>query len=252
MIKFFRRIRQQLITENKFSKYLLYAIGEIVLVVIGILIALSINNWNENNKLNKEEKKMLISLNTDFKENLVRLEKTIALQEKMIKNSKGFIQIMLSENKNVGSDSIANMISRGAQSWWRAEYVTGTYNAILGSGNINVLKNDDLKRILAEFSSEVNSGFEDHEESMNILFEFNKSNASILPYLMLDNQYERLGLVKNEKAISASANEIITNKANLGLLINKTILEGLRTDYQYKIKDYIREILTIIASELEK
>ena len=201
MIKFFRRIRQQLITENKFSKYLLYAIGEIVLVVIGILIALSINNWNENNKLNKEEKKMLISLNTDFKENLVRLEKTIALQEKMIKNSKGFIQIMLSENKNVGSDSIANMISRGAQSWWRAEYVTGTYNAILGSGNINVLKNDDLKRILAEFSSEVNSGFEDHEESMNILFEFNKSNASILPYLMLDNQYERLGLVKNEKAI---------------------------------------------------
>jgi hypothetical protein len=48
MIKFFRKIRQQLLTENKFSKYLLYAIGEIVLVVIGILIALSINNWNNN------------------------------------------------------------------------------------------------------------------------------------------------------------------------------------------------------------
>ena len=50
MIKFFRRIRQGLITENKFSKYLIYAIGEIVLVVIGILIALQINNWNENRK----------------------------------------------------------------------------------------------------------------------------------------------------------------------------------------------------------
>ena len=47
MIKFFRRIRQQLLSENKFSKYLLYAIGEVVLVVIGILIALQINNWNE-------------------------------------------------------------------------------------------------------------------------------------------------------------------------------------------------------------
>lgn len=47
MIKFFRKIRQRLITENKFSKYLFYAIGEIVLVVIGILIALQINNWNE-------------------------------------------------------------------------------------------------------------------------------------------------------------------------------------------------------------
>ena len=46
MIKFFRKIRQRLLTENKFSKYLLYAIGEIILVVVGILIALKINNWN--------------------------------------------------------------------------------------------------------------------------------------------------------------------------------------------------------------
>ena len=46
MIKFFRQIRQQLLTENKLAKYLLYAIGEIILVVIGILIGLQINNWN--------------------------------------------------------------------------------------------------------------------------------------------------------------------------------------------------------------
>ena len=50
MIKFFRKIRQNLLLENKTSKYFSYAIGEIVLVVIGILIALSINNWNEERK----------------------------------------------------------------------------------------------------------------------------------------------------------------------------------------------------------
>jgi hypothetical protein len=50
MIKFFRKIRQKLLSENKFSKYLIYAIGEIFLVVLGILIALQINNWNENRK----------------------------------------------------------------------------------------------------------------------------------------------------------------------------------------------------------
>ncbi|MGB5701083.1 DUF6090 family protein [Muriicola sp.] len=50
MIKFFRKIRQKLLSENKIGKYLTYAIGEIVLVVIGILIALQINNWNENRK----------------------------------------------------------------------------------------------------------------------------------------------------------------------------------------------------------
>ena len=55
MIKFFRKIRQQLLTKNKFSKYLIYAIGEIILVVIGILIALSINNKNEERKLDVVE-----------------------------------------------------------------------------------------------------------------------------------------------------------------------------------------------------
>ena len=69
MIKFYRKIRQRLLTQNKFSKYLLYAIGEIVLVIIGILIALSINNWNENNKLEELKQvyyqQLLIDLNKD-------------------------------------------------------------------------------------------------------------------------------------------------------------------------------------------
>jgi len=62
MIKFFRKIRHKMLTENKFSKYLLYAIGEIVLVVIGILIALQINTWNEYRKQKQVEKQVLKSL----------------------------------------------------------------------------------------------------------------------------------------------------------------------------------------------
>lgn len=66
MIKFFRQIRQRLLAQSKFSKYLLYAIGEIVLVVIGILIALQINNWNESRKLQEE-------IDTYFAQKLVNL-----------------------------------------------------------------------------------------------------------------------------------------------------------------------------------
>jgi|TARA_R110002020_G_scaffold396281_1_gene606303 sensor domain CHASE-containing protein len=55
MIKFFRKIRQRMLSESKFSRYLLYAIGEIILVVIGILIALQINTWNEERKLDRFE-----------------------------------------------------------------------------------------------------------------------------------------------------------------------------------------------------
>jgi len=70
MIKFFRKIRQGLLNENKFSKYLLYAIGEILLVVIGILIAVSINNWNENRKLQNEELNLLEEVKSNLETTL--------------------------------------------------------------------------------------------------------------------------------------------------------------------------------------
>ena len=69
MIKFFRKIRQNLLTENKFSKYLIYAIGEIILVVIGILIALSINKSNEDRKSKIEERAILEAVKTEFEIN---------------------------------------------------------------------------------------------------------------------------------------------------------------------------------------
>jgi len=61
MIKFFRKIRQQLLAEGAVKKYLLYAIGEILLVVIGILIALQINNWNEQQKIAQQTRHYLVA-----------------------------------------------------------------------------------------------------------------------------------------------------------------------------------------------
>ncbi|RIA09724.1 complex I intermediate-associated protein 30 (CIA30) [Flavobacteriaceae bacterium MAR_2010_72] len=74
MIKLFRKIRQRLLTENKFSKYLLYAIGEIVLVVIGILIALQINNWNQNKLEQDALTGYLNSISKNIKEDIKKTE----------------------------------------------------------------------------------------------------------------------------------------------------------------------------------
>ena len=73
MITFFRKIRRQLANENKFLQYSRYALGEIVLVVIGILIALAINNWNENRKERIQEQKVLTELLTSLEHNYSRM-----------------------------------------------------------------------------------------------------------------------------------------------------------------------------------
>lgn len=87
MIKFFRKIRQNLLMENKTRKYFKYAIGEIALVMIGILLALQINNWNESRKDTNREIKILSELKNDLEFNLIEIKETITTTSSRIKSS---------------------------------------------------------------------------------------------------------------------------------------------------------------------
>ena len=104
MINFFKKIKQQLLTENRFSKYLVYAIGEIVLVVIGILIALQLNNWNEVRKIRIQEIKTLKELRSDLLQNINDIDENITF----LKLSKQANEIILHhmENNLPYSDSL--------------------------------------------------------------------------------------------------------------------------------------------------
>jgi predicted Holliday junction resolvase-like endonuclease len=85
MIKFFRQIRYQLMSEHKIGKYLKYAIGEIVLVIIGILIAVSINDWNTDRKLRIEEQAMLKDLRKEVEGNIQLLDEVNEQHERSFK-----------------------------------------------------------------------------------------------------------------------------------------------------------------------
>jgi len=84
MIKFFRRIRQKLLEENRFSKYLLYALGEIILVMIGILLALQVNNWNEGKKAKANEIKLLQELRKDVAFSVSELDTVVIYNQKTL------------------------------------------------------------------------------------------------------------------------------------------------------------------------
>ena len=79
--------------ENKTSKYFKYAIGEIILVVIGILIALQINNWNQNRINDKQEQQILLQLKSEFEENLEELDRKDNMREKMINSAEQLFKI---------------------------------------------------------------------------------------------------------------------------------------------------------------
>ena len=105
MINFFRRIRKQLADDNKPLKYMRYAVGEIVLVVIGILIALSINNWNEGRKDRIVEKSILLELVDNLERNIALIDITNAELIEINKGARTIIEI-IEERKKIVPDTL--------------------------------------------------------------------------------------------------------------------------------------------------
>ena len=104
-----------MLTENKFSKYFLYAIGEIVLVVIGILIALSINNWNENQKAKGTELYVLAEILNNLKEDALLIKGIIAKREEANTSAKNMLVYLKQDTVNVEvlSQDFLNYLSFG-------------------------------------------------------------------------------------------------------------------------------------------
>lgn len=101
MIRFFRSIRQQLMYENKPAKYLKYAVGEVLLVMIGILLALQVNNWNEGRKVDQQGLKLIENLKSDFQRNLESVEEVIAAAEEVKEGLETFLKNAIGDNSSI-------------------------------------------------------------------------------------------------------------------------------------------------------
>ncbi len=98
MSKIFRHIRKLLLTENRFKSYLFYAIGEIVLIVVGILIALEISNWNESNKNEKSIKNLLVLIQDNLNDDKIELENNKAIGDRFLVYWKNVLKENPSDN----------------------------------------------------------------------------------------------------------------------------------------------------------
>ncbi len=146
MIKFFRKIRQNMVKENKLSKYLLYAIGEIILVVVGILIALAINNNNEERKTKIKELNYLSGIKSDLNLNLIELKTHITIRETSVSSAETVLDF-INNKKEVILDEF-NFNSLNVQVWYPLKKNDNTYRELINSGNLAIISNDSIKKIL--------------------------------------------------------------------------------------------------------
>ncbi|WP_282134333.1 DUF6090 family protein [Seonamhaeicola maritimus] len=166
MIKFFRNIRQKLLAENRISKYMVYAIGEIVLVVIGILIALQINNWNENRKDRDLEKYYLNQLLIEFQNNIKESEFLRIFGEFQSKN----IQLLLKSLKQpLDSSEIEIWFFAVEHSYYlpHANYHKNVWNELKSTGKMEIIENKELINTISKFYSSVDIFDKLYEDEWN-------------------------------------------------------------------------------------
>ena len=172
MIKFFRKIRQNLLSEGKTGKYLKYALGEIILVVIGILIALQINNWNISKSNLKESNEFVERLKAEVKSNIDFTKEEIEKKESQKRSSLAILKMIGEDITKLSSKTFDSLINISMANG-NMEFKNGTLNEGLNTGKVALIKSDSLKMLLYGLPSlveEVRTGEKYMNEDLNEYF----------------------------------------------------------------------------------
>jgi hypothetical protein len=153
MIKFFRKIRYHLLSENKTGKYLKYAIGEIALVVFGILIALGVNNWNQENKNRRLGEDLLSRIHRDLVQDTISFRHIITHNNNLREEIKGLLVTLYDRVDNL--EQIQNMSAIYDKALDQVFSPNdNTYKSMISSGTLGFIRNQELKEEIVGLYSE--------------------------------------------------------------------------------------------------
>ncbi|WP_411767853.1 DUF6090 family protein [Winogradskyella sp. A3E31] len=243
MIKFFRKIRQNLLSEGKTGKYFKYAIGEIILVVIGILIALSINNWNENRKskrvadeIYRNLQNSLVQDSTEVQRIIKSHNKSLEVQKALILNEANHEPFEFYENN---LNELIEGISLGVFSFFPK---TGIYNSIVSNNGMDLLKSKQIKTSLINLYDHQYERYANMDATIE-----NKYHYQLLPVIT-----KKIGYVDN---INESPDPLLFKEHHKELISECRNVHGILTsnrDLLIQISKEINELLELIRTELEK
>ena len=236
MIKFFRRIRRKLIDEGNLKRYLIYAVGEVLLVMIGILLALQVNNWNEKRKNRSAEIEALEVIQANLHEERKRLEIVVGFKEGDII----IMQHLLSGN----FDSIDIVNIYYPLTGWHSHLPCNTgYKALVENNNISLISNKKLLNELIYFyevfySFLSNWGIDDN----------NFAQTKMVPYLL-----EKLPSEPDRYDIKAILNHELNEIYFRNLVIKKMeLFEAYKNVIRNRAFKHIDNLILLLEEELAK
>ena len=256
MIKFFRKIRQKLETENKFSKYLLYAIGEIVLVVIGILIALQLNNLNEIDKVKDTEILYLNALHDEFSNNLIEVERVMKLNAKGLAYANALLDKMGTSDLDLTEKVFDSLMYRTIMAEIQYRPSPGILIELVNSGKLSIISNKELRLKLASWDGILTSVLfqeEEHSKPRYKLIDLMNKGGNGRKSLKNALANNRFALEISNSPFKLSSKVLIKNIEFDNQLTFFFITGSFLNAYFYSdLKDNIENTLKQLQSELDQ
>ena len=228
MIRFFRILRHRLLTENRFSKYLLYAVGEIVLVVLGILIALQVNAWNQTRLDKKAETAYLERLMKELGQDLESISATLDSYERRTKRAE-FLMASKTNPSMVEADPTYFIQSIEYAGYTNSPAVSDhTYEEIKSSGRLAIITNESLRTLLSGYYASVKNREQYTFITQDIQLRYLEYRAGILS----DSQQIAMGSLGNDNQYNADeAREVYSR-----MMAKKEYLDQLPLIIQSKVR----------------
>ena len=205
-----------MLTENKFSKYLLYAIGEIVLVIIGILIALQINNANTERKENKELQSYFKNIEKNILFDIKNIEEIISKRKVISANAKKYLQLL--EKENFSAEELFDAFGNNNDNIFIEFYFQpdqSGFDALTNSGYLNKITGTEIETKLYEYNYHIKK-IHEQEKSMNEFIE----NLEVI--LFSQNHFKNLMFELNQ--VGANPDYLTNNRAKIKTAMDVPVL----------------------------
>lgn len=253
MIKFFSEIRHKMLKENRLSKYIVYAIGEIILVVIGILIALSINNKNEIRKQRDLELHYLSNIKTDLILNIKHLDNYINRRETSINSANEIIAHY--EGKPIKDLKAFSRHTVNIYTWRKFFQINNTFQELMNSGNLALISNDSIKDVLLNMESlyKVMKDGETHfrYDSEILLYEPSYNMMDMNPIVQNYMYYASKGAVGDNRELSKKEfeNMLKDTKQKNGFVMAVYQFSEMNDQFN-QMKKMCKELIQLIDNEI--
>jgi hypothetical protein len=239
--------------QNKTGKYFKYAIGEIVLVMVGILLALQVNNWNEEKKQKIEEQELLTNLSVSFKSKLNELENKNTGRVENIKGINKLLYLISSPNETISEDEMYRILG-DMHTWYYVNEEFSIIEMLFSSGKINTISNDSLKAQLISWPDKMEEMLEEQRVLKDLVT--TRINPLINEYVSFSNIVTTYNLPKTMEEIhtvSPFPNDfsgLLSNRAFEGFITDKKLYLMVNiSDSEILIKSS-KSILKLINQEI--